>query len=250
MKTTKLVTMLVVAGLAMFFAACSESGTNVEETLIAEGDVKSSEMVEYFGDTCDFSAVLSEEEVVGLMEMREEEKLARDVYIYFYETYEYFVFNNISKSEDAHSRAVAYLIDGFGLADPALEGIGEFNDDLFTTLYASLTEQGSTSLADALKVGAFIEEYDIADLERLLETTENESIKRVYANLLRGSKFHLKAYTAALNRLGEAYEPTVISQDYYDEIIAGDDDTDDNTEDTDDTFVPGTGVCDGTGPNA
>ncbi len=252
MKTTKLVTMLVGSGLAILFAACSESETNVEETLVAESEVKSSEIAEYFGDTCDFSTVISEDEVVGLMEMREEEKLAHDVYIYFYEKYNYFIFNNISKSEDAHSKAVQYLINGFGLVDPAVDEVGRFSADLFTTLYASLTEQGSTSLADALKVGAFIEEYDIADLGRLIEQTENESIRRVYGNLLRGSKVHLKAYTAALNRLGEVYEPTVISPEYYNEIIAGDTDIENEAEvdDTDDTFVPGTGVCDGTGPNA
>lgn len=252
MKTVKLVTMLMVAGLAGMFAACSESETYVEETLAAENEVKSIELAEYLGDSCDFSAILSEAEIVGLMEMREEEKLAGDVYTYFYEKYNYIVFNNISKSEAAHSRAVLYLINGFGLSDPALEEVGDFNDELFSTLYTSLTEQGSTSLADALKVGAFIEEYDIADLERLLEETENETIKRVYGNLLRGSKIHLKAYTAALTRINETYIPTIISQEYYDEIIAASTEEDDSDEDTesDGTFVPGTGVCDGTGPNA
>lgn len=243
---TKLV-IAALAGFTLVLAACSEKESPIDSVLTTSDDIKSTEVVTTLGDSAAFSEILGEEEVAGLLEMREEEKLARDVYIYFYETYEYFVFNNISKSEDAHSRAVLYLIDGFGLADPAIEGVGEFSADLFKTLYADLSAQGSFSLADALKVGAFIEEYDIADLERLLQETTNEAILRVYGNLLRGSQFHLKAYTAALGRLGETYTPTIISQEEYDGIINASDDSDDDTID-DGTFVPGTGICDGTGP--
>jgi hypothetical protein len=42
----------------------------------------------------------------------------------------------------------------------------------------------------------------------------------VYGNLLRGSKFHLKAFTYALKVQGATYTPTVISVDEYNEILA------------------------------
>lgn len=239
----------ILTGAALFFASCSDKENPVDSILPATDDIKSTEIaITLPGDTIAFSEVLTEDEVAGLFEMREEEKLAHDVYIYFYETYEYLVFNNISKSEDAHSSAVLYLLNGFGLADPAVEGVGEFNADLFKTLYADLTAQGSTSLADALKVGAFIEEYDIADLQLHLEETTNTAILRVYNNLLRGSQTHLKAYTAALNRLGETYTPTVLSQDEYDSIVNSTNDESDDDLLNEGTFVPGTGICDGTGP--
>jgi hypothetical protein len=176
--------------------------------------------------------------------MREEEKLARDVYLALYETHEHVVFSNIAKSEDAHTRAVLHLIDGFGLIDPAKENEGEFADELFKTLYTDLTTKGNADLVEALKVGAFIEEYDIADLEKLLEETENESIERVYGHLLSGSKNHIRAFTNALTRLGESYTPTVISQEEYESILS------ESGNDTEETFIPGTGVCDGTGPNS
>jgi hypothetical protein len=181
--------------------------------------------------------------------MREEEKLAGDVYRAFYEVHEHTIFQNISKSEDAHSRAVLYLINGFELIDPALEEEGVFTNPLFNQLYADLTKQGSTSLVDALKVGAFIEEYDIADLERLIEATENETIKRVYGNLLRGSKYHIKAFTNVLKVYGETYTPTIISQEEY-ETILNESSNEDDDDTTNGTFVPGTGTCYGTGPNA
>ena len=141
---------------------------NVEDAFAIANEEKSTELSGVPGENCDFSGTLSEEEIQGLMEMREEEKLARDVYLALYEKHEHNVFRNISKSEDAHTRAVLYLINGFGLADPALENEGEFNSELFASLYQDLTEKGSEGLVEALKIGAFIEEYDIADLKKLL----------------------------------------------------------------------------------
>ena len=154
------------------------------------------------------------------MEMREEEKLAQYVYLFFYDLYEHPVFRNISKSEAAHTKAVLWLINGYGLEDPFLEGIGNFTNPLFAELYTQLTEKGSESLVDALKVGAFIEEYDINDLLHLLEQTESDNIYRVYENLLRGSEFHIKAFTNVLKLYDEVYTPTILSEELYEEIIS------------------------------
>jgi tRNA isopentenyl-2-thiomethyl-A-37 hydroxylase MiaE len=115
-------------------------------------------------------------------------------------------------------------------------------------LYADLSSKGKASLIDALKVGAFIEEYDIADLERLIAATENETIKRVYGNLLRGSKFHIKAFTNVLKVYGETYTPTIISQEEYETILNEETNKGDDNSTTG-TVVSGTGTCDGTGPN-
>jgi hypothetical protein len=153
------------------------------------------------------------------MEMREEEKFAREVYLAMYAKYKFRTFSNIAKSENAHTSAVLYLIKGFGLTDPSPVAATEFSNPLFTDLYAQLTAKGSVSLVEALKVGAFIEEYDIADLQRHLAETENATVAKVYGNLLRGSKFHLKAFTYALKVQGATYTPTVISVDEYNKII-------------------------------
>jgi len=219
MKTRKLGFILAITGLTLAFVSCSETVTSVEDSAdLAAAEVKSTE-IEALCGACDFSGTLSKDEVAGLMEMREEEKLARQVYIAFYEKYNYRIFSNISKSENAHTSAVLYLINGFGLTDPSPTNATEFNNPLFTDLYKQLTEKGSASLAEALKTGAFIEEYDINDLQNLLETTENASIKRVYSNLLRASKIHLKAFTNSLKLMNETYTPTVLSVEEYNSIL-------------------------------
>jgi hypothetical protein len=216
MKTSKLFLVLAVALFA--FASCSKSSDGVDEAVNSVVDEKSAEVAALCG-TCNFTGTLTEAEVTSLMEMREEEKLAREVYIAMFAKYNFRTFSNIAKSENAHTSAVLYLIKGFGLTDPSPVGTTEFSNPLFTDLYARLTAKGSVSLVEALKVGAFIEEYDIADLQRHLAETQNATVAKVYGNLLRASKFHLKAFTNALKFQGATYTPTVLSVEEYNEII-------------------------------
>jgi hypothetical protein len=82
---------------------------------------------------------------------------------------------------------------------------------------------GSESLLAGLKVGAAIEEIDILDLEEQLNNVvDNEDIKLVYNNLLRGSRNHLRAFVRNITNQGETYEPQYMNGDAYEEIIKTD----------------------------
>ncbi len=61
---------------------------------------------------------LTEAEVEGLLYMREEEKLAHDVYVTLYGIWGTPVFQNIANSEQTHTEAVKNLLDIYGLEDP------------------------------------------------------------------------------------------------------------------------------------
>ena len=154
----------------------------------------------------------------GLTLMREEEKMARDVYAYFYEKFQYRIFGNITKSENRHSDAVLNLLNYFQYADPSTNVTGTFTNTDLQNLYTKFTTEAIT-VDDALKTGAFIEEYDIADLKKLISETTNVDIKNVYSNLMRGSGFHLKAFTGVLAARGIIYQPTILSVDEYNAII-------------------------------
>ena len=62
---------------------------------------------------------LNAEEEAGLLFMREEEKLARDVYLELFDEWGLRVFENIAESEQKHMDAVLYLLGKYGLEDPA-----------------------------------------------------------------------------------------------------------------------------------
>lgn len=163
---------------------------------------------------------LSDEEESGILFMREEEKLARDVYLYFYELYPLPVFTNISKSEQRHTDAIKNLIDRYELKDPVAEDIpGVFIDKKLQSLYDELIKSGSVDRVSALKAGALIEETDILDLEELSKSVDNQDITMVYKNLLRGSHNHLKAFVNVLKINGVEYEPLLLSKEKFDSIV-------------------------------
>lgn len=164
---------------------------------------------------------LTEDEIAGLVFMREEEKLAQDVYLGMYEMWGLNIFQNIANSEQTHTDAVKNLLDKFGIEDPAdTSPTGVFANEDLQKLYDDLMVNGTQSLGDALKVGAAIEEIDILDLHEYLEMTQNDDIRRVYQNLLRGSENHFRAFTSTLERqTGESYQPQYMSQAAYDSIV-------------------------------
>lgn len=153
--------------------------------------------------------------------MREEEKMARDVYRANFDRYGLRIFDNISRSEQRHMEAVLRLLQARGLADPAAEQpVGRFRSKAIQTLFDGFNARGAASVEAALKVGAEIEEVDIRDLTTALEATEAEDLKTVYQHLLRASHNHLRAYVRQLDKRGVAYAPKHLPSATYAAILA------------------------------
>lgn len=166
------------------------------------------------------TGTLTEEEISTLQFMREEEKLARDVYLELYDIWGLQIFNNIARAEQTHTDAVKTLIDRYGITDNFSSEYGVFINPDLQALYDQLVAQGSRSIGDAIKVGAAIEEIDIIDLEKSLAETDKADIIRVYQNLLKGSYNHLRAFVSTLARqTGEVYTPQYMSTEAYNEIV-------------------------------
>ena len=167
------------------------------------------------------SQEVSPVEEEGLVFMREEEKLARDVYITLYEKWGVSIFSNISQSEQTHTEAVLSVLVKYGLKDPVADDtVGAFTNVDLKKMYSDLTTQGLTSLNEALMVGVIIEDLDIADLQKQIAKTDNEDIKLVYENLMRGSRNHLRSFYSQLTSRGGIYKAKYITQQEFDEIVA------------------------------
>jgi hypothetical protein len=218
MKTRNFLSSMAIMAILILPGACSEeveetvkSTVNAEEAAdIKEATVPDScKLTGTIADVpvpvCVISGASSDSEAEGLLFMREEEKMARDVYAYLYDKYQLPVFKNITKSENAHMSAVLRLIEGFGITDNGNNNSGEYANTHIAELYDQLIEMGNISEIEALKVGVLIEQTDIADLQKELLTVENSSIKTVYGNLLKGSGAHLKAFTWNLEVRGVAF---------------------------------------------
>jgi len=178
-------------------------------------------VVSYAGNE-DPAATLSPEEIDGILWVREEEKLARDVYLTLYEMWGLQVFANIAESEQRHMDAMLKLIETYGLEDPAQDEVGVFTNPEIQELYNQLVEWGSQSLVDAILVGAYIEEFDILDLQERIEAADNPDIIQTYENLMSGSVNHLKAFAAQYEKLtGEPYTPQLLDEETYKELMGG-----------------------------
>lgn len=164
---------------------------------------------------------LSSGEIAGLVKMREEEKLARDVYTTLGKQWGSQIFVNISSSEQTHTTEIKNLLDQYSITDPVVtDTVGVFNDSALQKLYTDLVAQGSTSLVNALIVGATIEDLDIADLTKLISETQNQNIISVYTNLANGSRNHLRSFVRNISMNGGVYAPKYISQDEYNQILS------------------------------
>lgn len=163
---------------------------------------------------------LSSEEAAALLFMREEEKLARDVYTTLYATWKLPTFQNIAASEQTHMDQIALLLTRYNLTDPA-QTPGVFTNATLQDLYTKLVAQGTLSIGEALKVGGAIEEIDIKDLQTRLTQTDNADIQQVYNSLMNGSYNHLNAFSRGLsNQTGETYVPQYLTADQYQTIIS------------------------------
>ncbi len=167
-------------------------------------------------------ASLSAGEINSLNFMREEEKLARDVYNGLARKWKANIFTNIAASEQTHMDAVLQLLNKYGLPDPVIsDGEGVFANVALHTLYLQLMERGSASLLAAYQTGAYIEDLDIHDLLTAKEYIDNEDILYVYDNLIKGSRNHLRSFYRNVLRLNGSYTPSFLSQEAFEAIING-----------------------------
>ncbi|MBK8627654.1 MAG: DUF2202 domain-containing protein [Saprospiraceae bacterium] len=167
-------------------------------------------------------SLLTEQEKSDLIFLRQEEKLAHDVYVYAYQKYAHFVFNNISNSEQTHIDNMTGLLSKYNVVDPAA-GLanGVFADNELQVLYNQLIAKVDISLIDALVVGATIEDLDISDINRFYANTNKTDILRVYDVLNCGSRNHLRGFTGQLKPLGATYSPQFLTTSDYQNIISG-----------------------------
>lgn len=163
---------------------------------------------------------ISDEESKSLIHMREEEKLARDVYIAMFNKYGLRIFENISSSEQTHTDAILQLLTKYAIKDPVgVNAVGVFTDPGLQALYTSLVNSGNVSILEAYKVGATIEDLDLYDLKVDLLKVDNQDIILVYQMLSKGSRNHMRNYFSNLKSLGFTYVPQFITQSDLDAIV-------------------------------
>jgi hypothetical protein len=143
---------------------------------------------------------LQAEELASLLYIWEEEKLARDVYTKLGELYKLPLFLNIARSEQTHMDQMAFLLERYKLTNPGTDSPGVFRDPGLAAAYKELVARGSESLEKAIGVGIAIEEMDIQDLQKAIQSSANQDVQYVLNQLLMGSRNHLAAFNRQAQR--------------------------------------------------
>ena len=194
-------------------------------------------------------AAMDYNEETHLTFMREEEKLARDVYLTLADMYPNAgVFQNIAEgSEQTHTNTMRDKLAQFNLPDPNPDtnnlpaSIGVFTGAdygaYFTEKFNALVNWGANSELDALYAGAFIEELDMHDIIMCptiitklkgipedqcgLEYTDERPLINAYSSLLDGSESHLRSYVGQIEAIIGVgnYEAQYLPQDTVDAIL-------------------------------
>ena len=182
------------------FIACSDNDANLseEEALV--------------------NSVDSEEDINALLFMLEEEKLARDTYMYLDGLWGIDQFANIKLSEQSHMNAVVKLLVQYNI-DHTILPDGEFNNEELQDFYNQFVEKGQIDRVNALEVGATIEDLDIVDLENYIKATSNTDIITVFESLQCGSRNHLRSFVRGLENSGASYTPQFLSIENYNLIV-------------------------------
>lgn len=225
--------MLILTVAVLIFSSCSRP-ENTLTPLSTEDTAQSSQASStgYVIDADDFYSVsametlpdaaeLTGDERTWLVRMREEEKLARDVYNALGDKWRMPIFSNIAKSEQTHTDAIKTLLIRYQVEDPvATDVVGSFQLEEMQRLYTDLVTHGSESLLDALVIGATIEDMDIFDLDIAMKETSKADIRTVYANLQKGSRNHMRAFVRQIRNQEDTYTPQYISPELFNQIIS------------------------------
>lgn len=156
----------------------------------------------------------------SVLYMREEEKLARDVYLFLATHWNSSIHQHVAESEQRHMDMVERLISLYQLTDSAVIEVGVFNNTQLQSLYNDLITRGQQNANEALLVGALIEEVDIADLEQALLSTVNPDLIATYEQLLQASYRHLNLFVRTWNaQMGSTYTAQVLPQAAVENIL-------------------------------
>jgi hypothetical protein len=167
------------------------------------------------------TSTLTDSERADILFVFEEEKMARDIYGVLGEAWGWRTIGHVSRSEQMHMTAVGGLLESYGIPEPKeTSSTGRFADKDIQALYDRLVAEGRPSAEAAIKVGLYVEEFDIHDLKTRMAHTDNKDILAVYDYLLNGSYMHLHHFLMRLGEVGGTYTPQILSKEEFDQAQA------------------------------
>ena len=151
----------------------------------------------YAGQGSVSAGQLTQQDAASILLLREEEKLARDVYLTLSEKWNVPVFKNIAQAEARHMSVMKMLVDRYGLEDPVKDDtVGTFTSPEFRQVVSGTC--GFRFRLAGRRIQGRREDRGTGyqGFAGFTGNVQSTDVRRVYQNLLRASENHLRAFSA------------------------------------------------------
>lgn len=167
------------------------------------------------------TTILTDAEKNHVLWMREESKVARDLYTFLFNRWGIPVFKKKMVKEQVNMDRSLTIINKYGLTDPIVKDEqGIYSKENFRQMYVELAMRGNSSLPEALRAAAITEELDIMELEDALQNTiTNPDLKSIYNTMAVSSRNHLRAIIEQIQCMGEIYGPQRLPEKRFYSIV-------------------------------
>ena len=165
---------------------------------------------------------LSSAETKALINVHDNQKLSLFVYDSLYAIWGINPFGNIRSAESQHVQFLHDVAQDYALAlndDSQGNNAPGFSTPQAETMFHESISKGSSSVIDALKRGAFLEERNLLALQEAKATTIKSDLLHTFDILAMGSKNNLQAFNKRLKMYGVTYEPGILEQKDFKNII-------------------------------
>lgn len=165
---------------------------------------------------------LSVQEMQSAQLRREEEKMAQDLYVQFYEQWGIPTFFNISRSKAKHLESTYdELFEPYGIEDPIKDmTIGVFTNPDIQKMYDEFRMKGMRSPGDAIEVAMMIVEMDLYHRAAGLEFGRDEEFIEVFEHRAKASENHFRSFSNQAMRYGLAYQPRYLPQESVQALLS------------------------------
>lgn len=162
---------------------------------------------------------LTSDEKRELYRIYDQERAARDLFMSFDNAWGLDIFSNLAASEESHYQTVKVLLDKYALFDLKWDTFEVYQTQAVQSRYDAWKTEGLQSLAHSLQIGGMIEEQAIQDYQELSDQIDKIDILFVLANLMKGSRNHLRLLSEFMNELAIDYTVTYLTQSEFDQIV-------------------------------
>ncbi|MCB0645205.1 MAG: DUF2202 domain-containing protein [Saprospiraceae bacterium] len=162
---------------------------------------------------------ISLDEQKTLVQIFEQEKMARDVYTQIGEKFGIKILKNAAIGKQKQMSQILDLL-ALNQANIAFDDAqGVFRNAELTEHYNAFLAEGLGSLNNAFRVGAKMEDYNIYQIDKVLSSTTNDKLVLLFSKLSCSSGNELKTQVNMLVGNGEMFMPDYISVKLYRSIM-------------------------------